>query len=95
MVVRRTSTGGEPPRADDGGLGGVLRGVDAFARPARELKGLVEPTAWGGVFTLLVASIVVGLFILQLASLASPSFVTDIVVDHEARAKPRSRHRCD
>lgn len=70
---------------EDGGLGGVLRGFDAFARPTRELKGFVEPTAWGGMFTLLVGLILSTLFILQLASLVSPSFVTEIDVDHQAR----------
>jgi len=85
MIIRRKSTGGEPPRLEDGRLGGVLRGLDAFARPTRELKGLVEPTAWGGMFTLLVGLILSTLFILQLASLVSPNFVTEIDVDHQAR----------
>ena len=85
MVVRRSSTGyASLPGEDDRGTLRILRSCDAYAHPSREASAFVEPTATGGIFTIIVAGIVAGLFYLQVSTLMSTQFVQDIVVARDS-----------
>ena len=90
-IVRRASTGGAslPGETPPASLAESLRRLDFYAVDLREGSRV------GGCLSILTTMTIAVLFIIQVSALMTPSYVTDIVVDHSPDARVAVNVRID
>ena len=87
-IVRRASTGGAslPGETPPASLAESLRRLDFYAVDLREGSRV------GGCLSILTTMTIAFLFFMQVSALMTPSYVTDIVVDHSPDAPSPSTY---
>ncbi len=90
-IVRRASTGGAslPGETPPASLAESLRRLDFYAVDLREGSRV------GGCLSILTTMTIAFLFFMQVSALMTPSYVTDIVVDHSPDARVAVNVRID